>query len=82
MISDITVFAYPKALGRLVYPRFLVAGISALMRATDARGGCMTSDIALSIYPSVRRLQADWHIPGLSRRPASQLLILQRAQSN
>jgi hypothetical protein len=37
----------------------------------------MTSDIALSVRPSVQRLQADWHIPGPSRRPASQLPVLQ-----
>jgi hypothetical protein len=42
----------------------------------------MTSDIALSARPKASGRLVDWHIPGLSRRPASQLPILQLAQSN
>jgi hypothetical protein len=37
----------------------------------------MTLDIALSARPKVLGRLADWHIPVPSRRPASQLLILQ-----
>lgn len=36
----------------------------------------MTSDIALSARPKVLGRLVDWHIPGLSRRPTSQLPIL------
>jgi len=42
----------------------------------------MTSDIALSARPKASDRLVDWHIPGLSRRPASQLPILQLARSN
>jgi hypothetical protein len=42
----------------------------------------MTSDIALSARPKALDGLVDWHIPGLSRRPASQLPILQLARSN
>ena len=37
----------------------------------------MTSDIALSARPKVSGRLVDWHIPVPSRRPASQLPILQ-----
>ncbi len=42
----------------------------------------MTSDIALSARPKASGRLVDWHILGLSRRPASQLLILQLVRSN
>jgi hypothetical protein len=42
----------------------------------------MTSDITLSARPKASGRLVDWHIPGLSRRPTSQLPILQLAQSN
>ena len=42
----------------------------------------MTSDIALTARPKASGRLVDWHIPGPSRRPASQLPILQLARSN
>jgi hypothetical protein len=42
----------------------------------------MTSDIALSARPKASGRLVDWHIPVPSRRPASQLPILQLARSN
>ena len=42
----------------------------------------MTSDIALSARPKASGRLVDWRIPGLSRRLASQLPILQLVQSN
>jgi hypothetical protein len=42
----------------------------------------MTSDIALSARPKALGRLADWHNPGPSHRPASQLPILQLARSN
>jgi hypothetical protein len=42
----------------------------------------MTSDIALSARRKALGRLIDWHTPGLSRRPTSQLPILQLAQSN
>lgn len=36
----------------------------------------MTSDIALSARPKASGRLVDWHIPGPSCRPVSQLLIL------
>jgi hypothetical protein len=42
----------------------------------------MTLDIALSARPKALGRLVNWHIPGLSRRPASQLLILPLARSN
>jgi hypothetical protein len=51
-------------------------------RSSYEEGGCMTSDIALSGRPKASGRLADWHIRGLSRRPASQLPILQLARSH
>jgi len=51
-------------------------------RSSYEEGGCMTSDITLSARPRASGRLVDWHIPGLSRRPASQLPILQLARSN
>jgi hypothetical protein len=45
-------------------------------RSLYEEGGYMTSDIALSARPKASGRLVDWHIPGLSRRPASQLPIL------
>jgi hypothetical protein len=42
----------------------------------------MTSDIALSARPKASGRLVYWYIPGLSRRPTSQLPILQLVQSN
>jgi hypothetical protein len=42
----------------------------------------MTSDIALSARPKALGRLVDWYIPGLSRRPAPQLPILQLTRSN
>jgi hypothetical protein len=42
----------------------------------------MTSNITLSARPKASGRLIDWHILGLSRRPASQLPILQLTQSN
>jgi hypothetical protein len=43
-------------------------------RSSYDEGGGMTSDIALSARPKASGRLVDWHIPGPSRPPASQLL--------
>jgi hypothetical protein len=74
------------SIGRSQYPLSIIGeAVKRWAGRSDdprTRRGCITSDIALSACRKASGRLIDWHIPGLSRYPTSQLLILQLVQSN